>query len=151
MTSRRIPLMLSWRGCTPRIFRTLVNGDLWDIDFVLIQAYIFADRFVVPEFAKAVSRTLFNSCTKDVVSVKTLIIAFKKLPSESPILRLLVDTHWLKWYSANDDEDYGEEEVPAEFYHRLARRFADPRDEEMEELNYADYEEPEVECQESKE
>ena len=50
----------------------------------------------------------------------TIIYAFNRLPSSSPVLQALIDKHCYKWGPESDTEDNGElerrSEVPSEFW-----------------------------------
>jgi len=78
---------------------------IWD-DEELVLLYAFADRFLVPDLKPAVMELLvkhFNNYP--VPNSVTIAVALENLPSQSPVLRLLVDTFCLSWDPEVDHRD----------------------------------------------
>jgi len=69
----------------------------WKIEVVELKALVLADRFLMPEFMRAVNNDLVTSRMKHAPYYELVIIAFEQLPENCPVLKLFVDTHCLNW------------------------------------------------------
>lgn len=74
----------------------------------LIKAYIFADRFLIPDFRHAINVAIVDEVPGAMGTVYEVVdsmkLAFDKIAADSPILQLLVNQCCLEW--AFEDYDY---------------------------------------------
>ncbi|KAI8934199.1 hypothetical protein NX059_008948 [Plenodomus lindquistii] len=114
---------------------------IYNTERAMIELYIFANRFLVPELMDIMSRLLFDSCKNSYISAEGINIAFEHLHCDDPMLRLLVDAYVLSWNPALDEYE-GQDDLqrlPIAFFRRVTRRFVDLRDKGFTKLSYADY------------
>ena len=118
----------------------------WKIEVVELKALVLADRFIVPEFQRAMNNNLVAGRMKHAPYYELVIHAFENLPPSSPILKLLVDTHCLHWEPRTDENDQEEMELrpglPHDFLIRVMIRYAElkaDKDGKLKKLNRCDY------------
>lgn len=92
-----------------------------------LKAYVFGDRFLVPEFRRAVNNSfvghkLYQQASK---LYSLAIYAFENIPADRPILQFLVDKHCFEWVADLDtkyDLEYYQK-LPHNFLVRVMRRY----------------------------
>lgn len=72
----------------------------------LAQAYIFADRYDVPELRQCIF-DLFDNYKRNrwLPSFETIICAFDNLPENSKLCKLFIDLYGDDWESSKDDDN----------------------------------------------
>ena len=106
------------------------------VERLMMEVYVFADRFLVPQLKAALFRFFANFCNNDGIPpyYEAIIYAFDNLPSTSPMLNLLVKLHCAYWTESSDTSDNGElelrHELPHDFFLRGMAQFAKGRDKE---------------------
>jgi hypothetical protein len=106
------------------------------VERLMMEVYVFADRFLVPQLKVALFRFFANFCNNDAIPpyYEAIIYAFDNLPSTSPMLTLLVKLHCAYWTDSSDTTDNGElelrHELPQDFFLRGMAQFAKGRDKE---------------------
>jgi hypothetical protein len=92
---------------------------------LMMKSYVFADRFLVPQFRVAIYKYYANFCNSggNPPYYDAIIYAFDNLPPTSAILTLLVRTHCAYWNENSDTTDNGElearQDLPQEFFFRV--------------------------------
>jgi len=104
-------------------------------DVAKIQAYAFADRFMIPTFRRVVNNNFVDniggSQPLEVYNMLPLAKeAFKTLPSNRPILQYLVDLHCKLWTNCCEDDPESVKELPPAFTLRAMRRLKEMLQEE---------------------
>ncbi|KAF2127350.1 hypothetical protein P153DRAFT_344937 [Dothidotthia symphoricarpi CBS 119687] len=98
---------------------------------VSIQAYAFGDRFLVPAFRRAVNNDLVTFIKELYVEIEDMVAmaqeAFATIPSDRPILQLLVDDHCDYWYQRHEGDAALLDKLPQAFLVRVMRRFAEQK------------------------
>ncbi|KAF2677217.1 hypothetical protein K458DRAFT_436698 [Lentithecium fluviatile CBS 122367] len=86
--------------------------------------YVFADRFLVPDFKKLLMGVAFNLFEHSLSWYKDVIYAWANLPHNSSFLRLVVDAHCKNWDPACDfyEEQSDIQALPGPFLYQVMRR-----------------------------
>lgn len=91
-----------------------------------LKAYIFADRFFFPEFRRAANNNFVDLIQSNVVGAHDMLDlakeAFANIPSNRPILQLIVDDHCAWWSQCCDNNTDLWMELPPAFLVRAMRR-----------------------------
>ncbi|KAL5388999.1 hypothetical protein DPSP01_002702 [Paraphaeosphaeria sporulosa] len=103
---------------------------------LMMKSYVFADRFLVPQYRVALYKYYANFCNVggNPPYYDAIIYAFDNLPANSAILTLLVRTHCAYWNEGSDTADNGElelrQDLPQDFFFRVMAVAAKMRDKE---------------------
>lgn len=103
---------------------------------LMMKSYVFADRFLVPQFRVALYRYYANFCNSggNPPYYDAIIYAFDNLPPTSAMLTLLVRTHCAYWNEGSDTADNGElelrQDLPQDFFFRIMDVASKMRDKE---------------------
>ncbi|KAF1849865.1 uncharacterized protein K460DRAFT_411672 [Cucurbitaria berberidis CBS 394.84] len=105
-----------------RIFDSPIEGHM-----AKLKSYAFAERFLVPEFRKAVNENLVDDISKEgyYIEVHQMLElvqeAFTTIPLDRPILQLLVDVHCSLWTQCCEDDTISVNKLPRAFLVRAMR------------------------------
>ncbi|KAH3964080.1 hypothetical protein HBI73_034740 [Parastagonospora nodorum] len=96
----------------------------------MIQAYIFADRFLVPIFRRVINDKIIDyfdgGGMYDIYRIpETGIEAFSNIPADRPVLQFLVDHYCEFWDGCCHVEQFDPTKASPAFLARLVRRFSD--------------------------
>jgi hypothetical protein len=105
-----------------------INDDAGDRNLLKIKAYVFADRYLCPEFRRIVNNSFVDDLVND-----TCILEFDELlphtweahtsiTSDRPILQFLVDFHCKRWKQCCEGNDSTASELPHAFVIRTMRK-----------------------------
>lgn len=96
-----------------------------ELQILRIKACIFADRFLAPQFARAMRHCMiFRIIHCESVKWPTVIYVFENLPEDDRLLQLLVDT---QCFEADIEADF-EKDLPRSFMLRAMRTYEKWRD-----------------------
>lgn len=93
-----------------------------------IKAYVFADRFLVPVFRRAINNSLVetvfaNACLTEADNILSWAQeAFPNIPPNRPLLQLIVDQHCKHWKDCCERPGSGLKQYPVAFLVRTMRR-----------------------------
>ncbi|KAH4037024.1 hypothetical protein HBI25_055030 [Parastagonospora nodorum] len=97
---------------------------------IKIKAYAFADRFLAPEFRRTVNNNVMEQMRLDhnFLEVSDILamarIAFSSIPSDRPLLQLIVDEHCTFWKNCCEEPSRLTDFPPA-FLARVTRRLCE--------------------------
>ncbi|KAL1629713.1 hypothetical protein SLS56_005368 [Neofusicoccum ribis] len=100
----------------PDAFGIVMNWKYTDhiskalVDNTLVQAYIFADRYDVPELRQRIALRFYDlyyspKRTRWLPSFETIICAFDNLPESSKLCKVFIDPYGDYWESSEDDDN----------------------------------------------
>ena len=110
-------------------WRRFIGEDVDDVES-RIKAYVFADRFLAPEFRRTINNNVvvdieFCSIFPEVSEILAMArIAFSSIPSNRPLLQLLVDQHCTFWKNCCEEPSRLTDFPPA-FLARVTRRLCE--------------------------
>lgn len=96
-----------------------------DADMFTVEALIFGEQYSAPNFLKAVNNHSADESVKSGFTFfyNAVILAFKYLPSHSPILKLMVDAQCAIWDGdEHESETALRNQLPVEFLLRVMDR-----------------------------
>lgn len=137
-------------------WKDLNKEDFTDaaMEHALIPLCAFLYRILASGFRKAVEHAIVDYWLGLTVSqplYSTVISAFASLPSKSPVLRLLVDTHCDAFTEESDDDGQEKElrtQLPNEFLVHVMLRYSDMlKERQYQELNACDYHDHQTEAE----
>ncbi|KAH7084927.1 hypothetical protein BKA63DRAFT_484941 [Paraphoma chrysanthemicola] len=110
---------------------------------VLLKAYVFGDRFLVKSFRRQVNNTFVHHIGLGWFSLPTryegFSYAFANIPSDRPILQLLVDEHCGEWDKGDENDDTklsAFNNLPPKFLIRAFRRIHEMTEKELDRENW---------------
>lgn len=98
-----------------------------DTDMGYVLVYTFADRFMVASLKETCVKALARDYDKNSSrpNYKTITTAFQNLPSEDPLLDLLVEVHCQRW---NEDDDSNDQDelfsLPPSFLFQVMKKYS---------------------------
>ena len=102
-----------------------------DFGFMLLKAYVFANRFLIADYERIVHNLFIDHIFDcECAMYKQIIFAYENLPKDSLILELMVETQCLYWSTTldNEVETQSRLDLPKEFFIQVMVRFAELRD-----------------------
>lgn len=115
-------------------------------DLLLVEAYIFADRYDVPGLRREIVDNFYTACISEkentLVRYKVIVKAFNNLPATSKLCCFLLDLYAGYWTSSMDDDEEQclREKLPMSFVMSLMVRLGE-RSADKNIRNRDDYEE----------
>ncbi|KAE9977600.1 hypothetical protein EG328_001973 [Venturia inaequalis] len=109
-----------------RGFDTVARAHNSDIFKQLLDLYVFADRYDVPQLRREVLDTLvtFSHFSPTLFDMELVAQAYDELPADSPFLRFLIDEYAANWSGPAEEV---RDDTPVAFLWELTKKFCDLR------------------------
>lgn len=97
---------------------------------IKVKAYSFGERFIVPDFRRTMNEALVNNFAQNTFRPDVMLLladyTFENIPSDRPLLQLLVDNFCKHWNVRDDDKGDTEalEKLPRKFVTRALSTFS---------------------------
>jgi hypothetical protein len=121
-----------------------------------MKVLVVADRIIAPIFKQAAyNKLVSDAIVNETPAYEPVIYAFANLPTDSPILTLLVELQYREYRIGDDTSENGELErrrkLPHDFLVRVMLRFTQSREDayDDEDLDPCDYHEHAIDKEES--
>ncbi|CAN9298872.1 unnamed protein product [Alternaria alternata] len=102
-----------------------------DFGFMLLKAYVFANRFLIADFERIVHNLLIDHMVDFGCSMyEHIIFAYENLPEDSLVLKLMVEMQCLRWELDfdGDEEKQRRLDLPKAFLVQVMVRLVELRD-----------------------
>jgi hypothetical protein len=109
----------------------LVDPESTSLSSSIIEAYIFADKYLVPDMQKFVMDVAVSYSSTRVPWYAEVTLAFNNLPANSPLLQLLVDMQCEQFNLEDADKEEPPDAIsnlPPEFLYRVLMRTQELQD-----------------------